>query len=96
LFAYFPDACRKATQRHPSKIDQLGLFVRDAVNESTLRYPDDLVELLIAVLERDPHPEWEEEDWRKGWHALKNSGAKRLSDLENALAKRGIPLESNE
>jgi hypothetical protein len=96
LFAYFPDACGRATQRQPSTIDHLGLFVRDAVNESTLRYPDDLTELLIAVLECDPHPQWQEDDWREAWHALKNSGAKRLTDLENALAKKEIPLERRE
>jgi hypothetical protein len=96
LFTYFPDACGRATQRRPSIIDHLGLFVRDAVNESTLRYPDDLTELLIAVLECDPHPQWEEEDWREGWHALKNSGAKRLTDLENALAKKGVLIERRE
>ena len=95
LFTYFPDACGRATQRQPSTFDHLGLFVRDAVNESTLRYPDDLMELLIAVLECDPHPQWQEEDWREGWHALKNTGAKRLTDLENALAKKGISLEKN-
>ena len=96
LFTYFPDACGRATQRQPSTIDHLGLFVRDAINESTLRYPDDLTELLIPVLECDPHPQWQEEDWREAWHALKNSGAKRLTDLENALAKKEIPLERRE
>jgi hypothetical protein len=96
LFTYFSHACDRATQRRPSTIDHLGLFVRDAVNESTLRYPDDLTELLIAALECDPHPQWQEEDWRESWHALKKSGAKRLTDLENVLAKKGISLESTE
>jgi len=95
-FASFPEARRRAVERRPSTVDHLGLLVRDAVNESTLRYPDDLTELLIAVLECDPHPQWQDKDWREGWHVLKNSGAKRLTDLENALAKKGVPLERRE
>jgi hypothetical protein len=95
-FKSFPEACLKAIQRRPSTIAHLGLFVRDAVNDSTLGYPNELTELLIAVLECDPHPQWQDKDWREGWHALKNSGAKRLTDLENALAKKGILLEGRE
>ena len=92
-FESFPEASRRAIQRRPSKIDSLGLFVRQAVNDSTLRYPDELTELLIAGLECDPHPEWQDDEWRSNWHALKNTGAKRLIEFKNALAKKGISLE---
>jgi hypothetical protein len=94
-FASFPEACRRAVQRRPSKIAHLGLFVHDAVNESTLRYPNELTELLIAVLEFDPYPHWQEKDWRRSWQALKDTGAKRLSHLQNTLAKKGISVEVN-
>jgi hypothetical protein len=95
-FAIFREASQRAIMRRPSTIDYLGLFVRDAVNGSTLRYPDELTELLIAALECDPHPQWQEKDWRQSWYALKDTSTKRLTDLENALAKKGISLVENE
>ena len=95
-FASFPEACRRAIQRRPSKIDYLGLFVSAAVNDSTLRCPDELTELLIALLEFDPYPHGQEKNWRQSWNALKDTGAKRLIDLKNVLAKRGISLEVKE
>lgn len=94
-FSSFPESYRRALQRRPSAIDNLGLFVPDAVNESTLRYPNELSELLIAALECDPHPQWQEKDWRQSWHALKDTGARRLTDFENALARKGISLDPN-
>jgi hypothetical protein len=94
-FASFPEASRKAIERRPSKIEHLGLFVEDAVNDSTLRYPNELTELLIALLEFDPYPHWQEKDWRRSWQALKDTGATRLSELENTLAKKGISVEVN-
>jgi hypothetical protein len=92
-FESFPEACRRAIQRRPSKIVQFGLFVEDAVNDSTLRYPNELTELLIALLEFDPNPHWQAKGWRRSWQALKDAGAKRLSDLENMLARKGVPVE---
>jgi hypothetical protein len=91
--AYFPEACRQAVQKRPSKIEHVGLLARVAVNDSTLRYPDELAELLIALLDVDAHPLWQERDWRHSWRMLKGTGTRRLVDLENALAKKGIPLE---
>ena len=94
-FSSFPESYRRALQRRPSTIDNLGQFVPDAVNESTLRYPNELSELLIAALECDPHPQWQEQDWRQSWYALKDTGARRLTDFENALARKGISLDPN-
>lgn len=94
-FASFPEACWRAHQRRPSTIDNLGLFVREAVNDSTLSYPNELTELLIALLELDFHPQWQEEDWRASLKALRSTGARRLNDLENALARKGISLDPN-
>ena len=88
----FPEACRRAIQRQPSKINRLGLFVGDAVNEATLQYPNELTELLIALLEFDPNPHWQEKDWHWSWQTLKNTGAKKLTELENTLERKGISL----
>lgn len=93
-FASFPEACRRAIQRRPSKIDYLGLFVRNAVNDSTLRYPNELTDLLITLLEFDRNPHWQEKDWRRSWNALKDTGARKLTDLEDALARKGISLDA--
>ena len=90
----FPEACRRAIQWPPSKINHLGLFVGDAVNETTLRYPNELTELLIALLEFDPCPQWQDKDWRRSWQVLKDTGAKKLTDLEDALARKGISLDA--
>lgn len=95
-FAAFPEACRRAIQTRPSEIAQLGSFVHDVVNDSTLRYPNELTDLLIALLEFDRNPRWQEKDWRRSWDALKDTGAKRLTCLEDLLAKKGISLEVKE
>ena len=92
-FESFPEACKRAIQSQPSKITDVGLFVQDSINDSTLRYPNELTELLIALLEFDPNPHWQENDWRQGWQALKDTGATRLKDLENTLAKKGISVD---
>src|SRR5262249_19255005 len=92
-FASFPEASRKATQRRPSTIDNLGLTVHEAVNDTTLRYPNELTDFLLVLLELDSHPHWQEEDWRKSWNALKDTRATRLIDFENALAKKGISVQ---
>jgi hypothetical protein len=91
-FTLFPEASRRAAKWRPSKISHFALFVRDAVNESTRHYPNELTELLIVLLDLDPHPHWQERDWQQSWHALKDTGAKRLADFENSLAKKGISL----
>ena len=95
-FASFPEACRRAMQRRPSKIDHVGLLVQDAVNDSTLRHPNELSELLIGLLDFDSSPHWYEADWRKIWHTLKSTGTKGLIDLENALARKGISFGDNQ
>lgn len=91
-FTAFQEASRRAIQSRPVKPQDVGLFVRDAVNDATLRYPNELTELLIAFLDFDPSPHWHEADWSKIWPRLKNTGANRLVDLENSLARRGISL----
>ena len=83
-------------QRRPSKIDHVGLLVQDAVNDSTLRHPNELSELLIGLLDFDSSPHWYEADWRKIWHTLKSTGTKGLIDLENALARKGISFGDNQ
>ena len=93
-FASFPEACRRAIQRRPSKVSHLGLFVRDAVNESTLRHPNELTELLIALLEFALNPVWQEKHWRASWNALRGTGVKKLTDLEDLLARKGISLDA--
>ena len=50
-FTAFQEASRRAIQSRPVKPYDVGLFVRDAVNDATLRYPNELTELLIAFLD---------------------------------------------
>ena len=95
-FALFPEASRRAAEWRPSKIPESALFVRDAVNDATRCYPNELTNLLIALLDVDPHPHWRERDWQQSWLSLKDTGAKRLADFENVLARKGISLEEKE
>ena len=91
-FASFQEACRRAIQNRPLNLTHVGLFVRDAVNDATLRYPNELTELLITFLDFDPAPQWYQSDWSKIWPRLKVTGALKLFDLENALARKGISV----
>ena len=88
--ACFPEAYRRAIRLPPSKVAHIGLFVSDAVNDSTLRYPNELTGFLIAVLELDEHPLWLEKEWRESWKALKDAGANNVTEFENSLARKGI------
>ena len=94
-FASFPEASQRAIQWRPSKIDYLRRFVHDAVNDSTLRYPNEPTELLISLLEFDPYPPRQKKDWHRSWDSLKDTGARRLNDLEDALARKGVSLDEN-
>jgi hypothetical protein len=91
----FPEASRRAIQWQPSRIDHFGLLVHDLVNESTQQHPNELTDLLVALLNFDPHPHWQTKDWRRSWEALKDSGARRLREFENALARKGISLDGD-
>jgi len=91
-FASFPEASGRAIQWRPSKITHTSLFVRDAVNDSTQRFPNELTELLIALLEFDPYPQARTKEYHRSWDVLKGTGVKRLTDLKNTLAKKGIDV----
>ncbi len=92
--ACFPEAAKRAVRRQPSRIDHMHALVRDAVNDSTLRYPDELTDFLIALLDLDQNARWQEKDWGNIWWKLRDTAATKLRDLENALAKKGISLEN--
>lgn len=95
-FEYFPEACQRALNRRPSILPHTGTFLSDVINDSTSCFPDALAELLIAFLDIDINPHWHMKDWDRGWRLLKNAGTKRLMDLANALAKKGISPEHNQ
>lgn len=88
--ACFPQAYQMATHWGPTKVPDVGLLVREVVNDATMRYPTELTGLLIALLELDEHPHWLEGDWRASWDAVKHSGASNIAEFENLLARKGI------
>ncbi|MEW6669034.1 MAG: hypothetical protein AB1512_27815 [Thermodesulfobacteriota bacterium] len=89
----FPEASRRAIDLKPSKkLESTHWFIRALTTESMLKYPNELVELLLVLSELDPYPHLEDKEWRAIWNKLKDKGPKRLNDLENALARRDVAL----
>jgi hypothetical protein len=89
----FLEASRRAIQLRPQRHDTLGTFVGQIVKESALRYPDDLIELLIVLLDMETYPQSQQQQWQAAWNALKQAAGGKLDLLANELARKGISLD---
>lgn len=90
----FPEASRRAVQYRPLKHETFGMFVEEIVKDTALKYPDDLLDLLIVLLEMDAHTYLQKKEWQAAWEALKGTGSGKLDILANVLARRDISLDT--
>ena len=86
----FPQAARKAVELRPSSIQFPHLFVRELNRPAMLGNPNELVEVLVALLEADGRAEWEGNEWRRLWEGIRERAPSRLEDLRNMLARRNV------
>ena len=87
----FPKAVKRAIHRPPSSLGQVYSFLKRILKtDFATRYPDEFTALLIVLIQIDQYPYGNKDNWGKLWHSIKDSGAKKIGELRDELAKKKV------
>lgn len=87
----FPETAHIAVGLPPTNIEYMHLFIRNLRGTDLPRqYPGEFVNLLTELIKADNNPQWQMDEWKKLWDAVKDSDVSNLNILRNELARKRI------
>ena len=90
-FNQFPKAVNSAVERSPQNFLHVRSFARNLLKTNyASSYPDKYVNLLLSYVQFVDKPEYMKKEWKLLWESIKDSGATKLNELQEILARNDL------